>query len=163
MLRSDNTRSETGKRRCTRLRRPILQTSGLRDDRVVRTWPMKDRLFVDVPGPPSCQVFEWHCRLGSALQRLPLIFIRTRSPLATHNLFAATFFHSHINPEPMDTNAPQPKRRDNVLTSLNVAIDVVNIAKDALSMTPAKAACYSVSVILTMIKVGFLPLHTSTG
>ena len=59
----------------------------------------------------------------------------------------------------MDPNDRQPRRRDNVLSSLNMAIDAMNTAKDALNMTPAKAAFGSVSVILTMIRVGSLPIH----
>jgi len=50
------------------------------------------------------------------------------------------------------------KRRDGVLSTLNVAIEAMNIAKDASSMTPAKAVFGSVSVLLTMIRVWFLPL-----
>ena len=54
----------------------------------------------------------------------------------------------------MDPRPQRPKRRDTVLSSLNVAIETMNIANDALSMTPAKAALGSVTVILTMIRVG---------
>jgi hypothetical protein len=57
----------------------------------------------------------------------------------------------------MDPNAPRPNRRDNALSSLNVAIEGVNLAKEILSMTPAKAVFGSVSVILAMIRVGFIP------
>ena len=51
-----------------------------------------------------------------------------------------------------------PKRPDATLSSLNGAIDAMNIAKDELGMTPAKAASGTVSVILTTIRVGFLLL-----
>jgi hypothetical protein len=50
----------------------------------------------------------------------------------------------------------RPERRDGALPSLNVAIEAMNLAKEALSMTPAKAAFGSVSILLTMIRVGFL-------
>ena len=51
---------------------------------------------------------------------------------------------------------PQPqRRRDNTLSSLNAAIEAMNIAKEAFSMTPAKAAFSSASAVLTMIKVSF--------
>ena len=64
----------------------------------------------------------------------------------------------------MDVNDRQPKRQDNVLSSLNMAIDAMNTAKDALNMTPAKAAFGSVGVILTMIRVGFLSIcHVGRG
>jgi len=59
----------------------------------------------------------------------------------------------------MDTNSQRPKRPDVILSSLNAAIDAMNIAKDVLSMTPAKAAFGSVSVILIAIRVGFLLLR----
>ena len=57
----------------------------------------------------------------------------------------------------MDAKSQRQKHRDTTLSSLNAAIDAVNIAKDVMSMTPAKAAFGSVSIILTMIRVGFLP------
>jgi len=56
----------------------------------------------------------------------------------------------------MNPNPQRPKRRDATLSSLNAAIDAMNIAKDVMGMTPAKAAFASVSVILTMIRVGLL-------
>ena len=56
----------------------------------------------------------------------------------------------------MDPDARQQKRRDIVLSSLNVAIETFNLAKEISSITPAKAVFGSVSVILTTIKVGFL-------
>jgi len=58
----------------------------------------------------------------------------------------------------MASNAPQPKRRDNVLSTLNVAIEALNLAKELSSFTPAKAVFGSVSIIVTTIKVGFLYL-----
>ena len=54
----------------------------------------------------------------------------------------------------------QPKRRDNVLSSLNMAIDAMNTAaEDVPNVASAKAAFGSVSVILTMIRVSSLPTH----
>ena len=58
----------------------------------------------------------------------------------------------------MATRPQRPKRRDTTLSSLNAAIEGVNLAKDSLGMTPAKAAFGSVSVILTTIRVGVLPV-----
>ena len=55
--------------------------------------------------------------------------------------------------------APKPqrqKRRATTISSLNAAILTVNVAKDALGMTPAKAALGSISTILDTIRVGFL-------
>ena len=55
----------------------------------------------------------------------------------------------------MEKHSRRQKRQDNVLTSLSVAIEGLNLTKEVLSITPAKAVCGSVSVILTMIRVGF--------
>ena len=57
----------------------------------------------------------------------------------------------------MDTKSQQ--RREGALSSLNMAIEAMNLAKELSSLTPAKAVFGSVSVVLTMIKVGFLLDH----
>ena len=57
----------------------------------------------------------------------------------------------------MDTKSQQSKRRDNALSLLNVTIGGLDLTKEILSATPAKAVCGSVSVILTMIRVRFPP------
>jgi hypothetical protein len=54
----------------------------------------------------------------------------------------------------MNANARQQERREFVLSSLNVAIETSNLAKEFCSITPAKPVFGSLSVILTMIKVG---------
>ena len=55
----------------------------------------------------------------------------------------------------MDPDTQQgQKRRDVVLSSLDVAIEVSNLAKEFCSITPAKPVFGSLSVILTMIRVG---------
>jgi len=53
----------------------------------------------------------------------------------------------------MDANVQQPKRRNNVLSTLNMTIEVLNLAKEVSSNTPAKAAFGSVSAILVLIRV----------
>ena len=53
----------------------------------------------------------------------------------------------------MDENSQRPKSRDGVLSSLNVTIEALNLAKEISGITPAKAAFGSVSVLLTMIRV----------
>ena len=57
----------------------------------------------------------------------------------------------------MAAKSKQPKGRDGTLSSLNVAIEALNLAKEASSVTPAKAVFGSVSILLTMIRVRFLP------
>jgi len=59
----------------------------------------------------------------------------------------------------MSAKSKRPEGRAGVLSSLNVAIDDLNLAKAASSITPAKATFGSVSVLLTEIRVGFLPVH----
>ena len=70
----------------------------------------------------------------------------------------------------MTDNSRQPKEQDGVLSTLNVAIDGLNIAKEIASVTPAKAVFGSVAVLLTMIRVSRLlscdeifQIHTSPG
>ena len=54
----------------------------------------------------------------------------------------------------MDSTAPRSKRQADVLSLLNVAIETMNLGKEKLNMSPATATFGSVSVILTMIRVG---------
>ena len=56
----------------------------------------------------------------------------------------------------MDTKFQRSKGRDGVLSSLNMAIEALNLAKEISSITPAKAVFGSVSAVLTMIRVPFL-------
>ena len=56
----------------------------------------------------------------------------------------------------MATESQQPKKQEGVISSLNVAIDIVNLAKEASSVTPATVAFGSVSILLTMIRVRLL-------
>ena len=59
----------------------------------------------------------------------------------------------------MDPKSKKSKRREDVLSSLNVVIEGLNIAEKLSSITPAKAVFSTASVILTMIRVSFLLLH----
>ena len=63
-------------------------------------------------------------------------------------------FSRYLDFEPMHANTQRQKRREFVLSSLNVAIEASNLAKELCSITPAKPVFGSFSVILTMIKVG---------
>jgi hypothetical protein len=71
-----------------------------------------------------------------------------------HSLLA-NVFSCYVDSEPMGPGAQRQKRREIVLSSLNVAIEASNLAKEFCSVTPAKPVFGSFSVILTMIKVGF--------
>jgi len=54
-------------------------------------------------------------------------------------------------------NKSQPRKgRNGTLSSLNEAIQVVNLAEEHSRITQAKAAFASVGVLLAIIRVGFL-------
>ena len=55
----------------------------------------------------------------------------------------------------MTDNSQQPRERNGVLSSLNMAIEGLNLAKELASATPAKAVFGSVAILLTMIRVSF--------
>ena len=57
----------------------------------------------------------------------------------------------------MATKSQKPKGRENALSLLNTAIEVVTVAKDAANATPAQVAFSAAAVLLTMIRVSFLP------
>jgi hypothetical protein len=61
----------------------------------------------------------------------------------------------------MNKKPHQLKHQDSTISSLNIAIEFINLAKEASSVTPAKAVFGSVSIILSMIKVSvlFVPLE----
>ena len=56
----------------------------------------------------------------------------------------------------MPSTSKQLKGQDGTISSLNVAIEALNLAKEAASVTPAKGVFGSVSILLTMIRVRFL-------
>ena len=58
----------------------------------------------------------------------------------------------------MDPKSKQSERRENILSSLNVIIEGLNVAENLSSVTPAKAVFSTVRIILTMIRVSVLPL-----
>ena len=53
----------------------------------------------------------------------------------------------------------RPKGEDGVLSSLDVAIGAVDLAKEAPSSMPAKGVFGSTSVLLTTIRVSFPPVR----
>ena len=59
----------------------------------------------------------------------------------------------------MDAGSQRRNRQDDTLSLLNAAIDAMNLAKEAVSGTPAKAIFGSVGILLTMIRVSFLPFY----
>ena len=61
----------------------------------------------------------------------------------------------------MTDKAQRPKGRDGVLSSLNAAVDILNIAKEVSSVAPANVAFSSTSDLLTLIRVRLLPTRVS--
>ena len=59
----------------------------------------------------------------------------------------------------MTAKSQRPSGQDGALSSLNMAIDVLNLAKETTEMALAKTALGSTSNLLIMIKVGSLPVH----
>ena len=60
------------------------------------------------------------------------------------------------------TDDPQRlKGQDGALSSLSMAINVLNHAKEVSNVIPAKAAFDSAGILLAVIRVGFLPVHVS--
>ena len=53
----------------------------------------------------------------------------------------------------MNANSQRQKGQGGIPSALNVAIEVLNLAKEASSITPAKVVFGSVSVLLAMIRV----------
>jgi len=56
----------------------------------------------------------------------------------------------------MTAKSQRPKGRGDTLSSLNGAIEAVDLAKGGSRITQAKAAFGSVVVLLSIIRVGFL-------
>ena len=56
----------------------------------------------------------------------------------------------------MASQSQQPKKQDGVPLSLDIAISIVNIGKEASSMTPVPAVFGSVAILLTTIRVSSL-------
>ena len=59
----------------------------------------------------------------------------------------------------MATKTQRPQGQNDILSSLNMAIDALDLAKEATTVVSAKAAFTSASVLLTVIRVGLLPVH----
>ena len=59
----------------------------------------------------------------------------------------------------MTDNSQQPKGQSWVIPALNMAINGLDIAKEATSTTPINPVFGSVAALLTMIRVGPLPFY----
>jgi hypothetical protein len=58
----------------------------------------------------------------------------------------------------MASSQQQPKGRDGVLSTLDVFIQSLNLAKDTCGIPPAQVAFGTAGILLTMIRVRFLSL-----
>ena len=59
----------------------------------------------------------------------------------------------------MTPKSQRPKGRGSAVSPLNAAIEAMNLAEKISSVTPAKAAFGTVSLLLEMIKVRSLLFH----
>ena len=59
----------------------------------------------------------------------------------------------------MTDNSQPPKGRDGAISALNIAIEGLNIAKEASSSTPANPVFGPVALLLTMIRVSSFLFH----
>ena len=59
----------------------------------------------------------------------------------------------------MDIKSQRQEGRNSALSSLNMAIEALNLAKEISNATPVNAVFGSVSVLLTIIRVRFLFYH----
>ena len=86
-----------------------------------------------------------------------------RSALSAHSrrgFLTASTLH-RFSAWTMADKPQQTKGPDDVLSSLNAAINVLNIAKEVPSIAPANAAFSSTSDLLTLIRVRLLPVHVN--
>jgi hypothetical protein len=84
---------------------------------------------------------------------------RDRSGASSNSKPATHALSPHLPKTSTMTSTSQPQTgRDVVLPTLDVLIQVLNIAKDACGIPPAQIALGSASTLLTMIRVCF-PLH----
>ena len=61
----------------------------------------------------------------------------------------------------METKLQRPKDPDGTLPSLNAAIDTLDLARDKTSVRPAKDVFSSAGLLLSTIKVRFIPADIS--
>ena len=59
----------------------------------------------------------------------------------------------------MATSSQQPERRNNPLSSLNMTVEVLNLAEEVSDVPPVKTVLGSASAILVMIRVWSLPIY----
>jgi len=82
-----------------------------------------------------------------------------RSPISTLGLFPPSQPTAHTTTpqlprvSTMEAGFQRPKERKGTVSSLNVAIDTVNLAKEISGIPLAKTAFDSVNALLTMIRV----------
>ena len=62
----------------------------------------------------------------------------------------------------MNANPQQPKEQQGAISTLNALIEALNLAKEVVSITPAKAVLGSASVLLVMIRVNLLDVFVGS-
>ena len=94
---------------------------------------------------PHDKTAAHHCQ-GSGLPTQPLCH-------------AVSCSHLELQASTTDTNPKRSKRWDGVISSLNVTIEALNLAKEISGIVPAKVAFGSVSALLMIIRVPFFPFY----
>ena len=61
----------------------------------------------------------------------------------------------------MATSSQQPERRNNPLSSLDMTVEVLNLAEQVSDVPPVKTVLSSASAILVTIRVWSLPIYLS--
>jgi hypothetical protein len=90
---------------------------------------------------------RFSCCASSSLSSFPVIPV--------HGWHRSALLHCSPHPPQISTMASSqpPKGRDHVLSTLNVLIQALDIAKDVCGIPPAQIALGSASALLTMIRV----------
>jgi len=90
------------------------------------------------------------------MTRLPLILIRVR--VLPHSLHTARLSRHYLpQASTMDREPQRPKDRAGAISALKATIEAVDLAKKTSSIPPAESAFGSVSILLAVVRVCFLP------
>lgn len=92
------------------------------------------------------------------MSRWTLVSVKVQ--ILFHNPHVAPLFPADLVFRMAD-KSQRLRRRDGIVSSLNAVVDGLNLAEELSSITPAKAVFGSVSALLTVIRVIFLPAHFS--
>ena len=134
------------------------KTKNMRPVRIGRSYTGRCTACSKASTTNTIPFIEWHCWHEARHDKMAAHPCQDSGPSAQRARLAV--FSQPPRPSTMDTKSSKGQKRpsrESVISTLNVTIEAVNLAKEVSSVTPAKAVFGSVSVILTMIKVRFPP------